>query len=282
MTDRRVEWHVDEADLETYLAGTSTQVASASIEAHLMRCPACRARLAHRAGLEDRRRAWSRLADAIDRPTPTALERVTGGRAVTRSAIATPPMVRAAVVAIGLIVLVPLVTVVLVGQSALITLLIFAPLVPAAAVAIAYRSGSDPAGDLALATPAAGLRLVAARALVVSAAALPLGVGAALIVDAPLQLAVAWCLPGLALAAIVLLAGTTRLDPLHVAIGLGLLWAVGVSTPATVRHGMRAHAIISTIASPALQASALAVAVAAVLITLVRRDAVAYRKASKQ
>jgi hypothetical protein len=191
-------------------------------------------------------------------------------------------MVRAAVVAIGLIGLVPIVTVFLVGQSALITLLIFAPLAPAAAVAIAYRSGSDPAGDLALAAPAAGLRLVAARALVVSAAALPLGVGAALIVEVPLQLAVAWCLPGLALAAIVLLAGTTRLDPLHVAIAVGLLWAVCVSTPATVRHGMRADAVISAIESPAVQATALGVVVAAALLTFVRRDAVAYRKASEQ
>jgi hypothetical protein len=282
MTDHRTEWHVDEADLATYLAGTSSQVVSASIEAHLMHCPACRARLAHQAGQDDRRRAWNRLTEAIDRPTPTMLERMTGGRAVTRTAIATPPMVRAAVVAIGLIVLIPLVAVLLVGQSALITLLIFAPLAPAAAVAIAYRSGSDPAGDLALATPAAGLRLVAARALVASAIALPLGVSAALIVDVPLHLAVAWCLPGLALAAIVLLTGTTRLNPLHVAIALGLLWAVSVSTPATVRHGMRANAVISTIASPTLQASALVVAVIAVLLTVIRRDAVAYRKASGQ
>jgi hypothetical protein len=137
MTDHPVEWHVDEADLATYLAGTSSQVVSASIEAHLMHCPACRARLAHQTGQEDRRRAWNRLAEAIDRPTPSVLDRVTGGRGVTRSAIAIPPMVRAAVVAIGLIVLVPIVTVFLVGQSALITLLIFAPFAPAAAVAIA-------------------------------------------------------------------------------------------------------------------------------------------------
>ncbi|WP_328320690.1 hypothetical protein OHA70_22430 [Kribbella sp. NBC_00382] len=282
MTEHQVEWHVGEADLATYLAGTSSQVVGASIEAHLVRCHTCRARLADRAGQEDRQRAWNRLAEAIDRPTPTVLERITGGRAVTRSAVATPPMVRAAVVAVGLMGLVPLLAVFLAGESALITLLIFAPLAPTAAVAVAYRSGSDPAGDLALATPAAGLRLIAVRALVVSSVALPLGVSAALIVNVPLELAVAWCLPGLALAAVVLLAGTTRLDPLYVAIALGLLWAVGVSTPATARRGMQADAIFSVIASPALQAGALVIGALAVLFTVVRRDAVAYRKASRQ
>ena len=44
-----------------------------------------------------------------------------------------------------------------------------------------------------------------------------------------MRLGVAWCLPGLALAALVLLAGTTRLDPLHVAVGLSAGWAVAVA-----------------------------------------------------
>ena len=110
-------------------------------------------------------------------------------------------------------------------------LLVLAPLAPMAAVTLAYREWADPAGEISLATPSAGLKLVALRALVVSLAALPLAFLVLLAVDTwagdvPMRLGAAWCLPGLALAALVLLAGTTRLDPFHVAIGISAAWAV--------------------------------------------------------
>ncbi len=90
--------------------------------------------------------------------------------------------------------LVPLLTAFAVGDAGLVTLLVLAPLAPVAAVALAYRDWTDPAGEISLATPSAGLRLVALRALVVSVAALPLAVVALLAVDrwvadVPMQLA---------------------------------------------------------------------------------------------
>jgi hypothetical protein len=179
--------------------------------------------------------------------------------------------------------LVPLVAAMVAGDAGLVALLLLAPLAPMAAVAIAYRDRFDPAGEIGLATASAGLRLVTLRALVVSLVALPLAFGVLLAVDTwatdvPLHLGAAWCLPGLALASVVLLAGTTRVDPVQVAAGLSLGWAVTVVGTVTVRRSLRPEVFVDLIASPAAQATALAVALVALAVTAVRRDAVAYRR----
>jgi hypothetical protein len=96
--------------------------------------------------------------------------------------------------------------------------------------------------------------------------------------DVPLTLGATWCLPGLALAAIVLFAGTTRVDPVQVAAGLSLGWAVAVVWSVTDRRTLQPEVFVDFIASPATQAIALAVALAALALTAVRRDAVAYRR----
>jgi len=49
----------------------------------------------------------------------------------------------------------------------------------------------------------------------------PVGVGGALLLGMPVEVAFGWLLPGAALASLVALAGTTRLDPALVAAGLG-------------------------------------------------------------
>jgi hypothetical protein len=121
------------------------------------------------------------------------------------------------------------------------------------------------------------------RALAVSLLALPLALAALLAVDAlagdvPLRLAAAWVLPGLALAALVLLAGTTRLDPWDVALGLSGGWAVAVVATVTARRSLRPEVFVDLVAAPAMQAAALAVAAIALTLTVVRRDAVTYRR----
>ena len=79
--------------------------------------------------------------------------------------MATPPLLRAALTAVLLVGVIPLVSAAAFGDGGLVALLMLAPLAPVAAVAFAYRDGSDPTGEISLATPAAGLRLVALRAL---------------------------------------------------------------------------------------------------------------------
>ena len=94
-------------------------------------------------------------------------------------------MVRAALAAVVAGRLVPLAAAVTGPASAgLVVLLVLAPLAPVAAVALAYRDWADPAGEISLATPSAGLRLVALRALLCPLAALPLAFVVLLAVDA--------------------------------------------------------------------------------------------------
>ena len=171
MSTRRTEWHIAEQDLADYLSGASAAVLAASVETHLLGCDTCRARLAHLEDDTDTEQAWQRLTDVIDQPSPTLLGRLPLGHRFARSSVATPAMVQAALLSVLLVGLVPLGTALLVGDAGLVTLLVLAPLAPVAAVAVAYREWTDPAGEISLATPSAGLRLVALRALLVSVAA---------------------------------------------------------------------------------------------------------------
>jgi hypothetical protein len=283
VSTHRTEWHADVPDLAAYAAGEVPPVPAASIEAHLIGCAACRAQLGAVSDAGERGRAWDRLADVIDRPSTSLVARITGGHWLARSAVATPAMVRAALVAVLLVGVVPLVTASAVGDAGLVALLVLAPLAPVAAVALAYRDRTDPAGEISLPTPTSGLRLVAQRALVVASVALPmafltLGAVDLWIEDVPVRLALAWCLPGLALSALVLLAGTTRFDPTQVAVALSGAWALLVAVGVTVRRTLRPEALADLVAGPAVQTASLALAVLAITLTVVRRDAVAYRR----
>jgi hypothetical protein len=275
VSTHRTAWHADDQDLSTYLAGGAPPVLAASLESHLLGCADCRTRLGALSDPTEQELAWNRLADVVDRPSRTSW--------FVRSAIATPVMLQAALLATFLVGLVPLVAASAFGDLGIVLLLVVAPLAPVAAVALAYRDGSDPSGEMGLAAPAAGLRLVALRALLVSAVALPVAVGVMLafdhwIDDVPVQLAFAWCLPGLALTALVLLSGTTRLDPAQVAGAASAGWAVLVGSLVVARRSLHPEVFADVVASPAVQAAALAVAVAAVALTVARRDAVAYRR----
>jgi hypothetical protein len=282
VSTERPRWHAADEDLAGYAAGSLGSVASASVDAHLLRCPDCRDVLARVAG-GGRDAAWARLADTIDRPSSSILDRLTRGHLTTRSALATPVMVHAALLAVALVGLVPILAALLVEDAAPLAILVLAPLAPVAAVALAYRDWADPAGEIALATPTAGLRLVAMRALVVSVTAVVLTVATLSVldlwVDVPIRLAFGWCLPGLALAALVLLAGTTRLNPLPVAVTLGAGWAATlVFRGAAARPGARPEVLLDLVAASAFQFAALTVAVAALVLTAVRHEAVTYRR----
>jgi hypothetical protein len=279
------EWHADTADVAAYLSGRAPRAVAASLEAHLLHCSRCREQVALGTRDDETEAAWERLADAVDRPSPSVVRRIAGGRGWARSVAATPLMVQAAATAVLLVGVVPLVTALATGSGGLVTLLLLAPLAPMAAVVVSYRQAADPAGEMSLATASAGLRLVAARSLVVAAVALPLALGVLLVVDrvvqdVPAALAVGWCLPGLAMAALVLLAGTTRFDPVYVAAGLAVGWALTVGAVVSVHRSLRPELLADVLASPGAQVAALAVATAALLLTVARRDTVAYRRNS--
>jgi hypothetical protein len=280
---------VREEHLTQYAADTSDPVVTASTEAHLMRCQRCRTALAAHVDHTETDRRWTRLTDEVDRPSRRraeqlglhlGLHRVSGsgtGLGLVRATFGTPSLVWAGVVAVLVAAALPAVAASVHQTRGLVMLLALAPLVPMAAVSVAYRHASDPVGEIMLGTPAAGLRLVAMRAVGVGAAALPAGLASGWLVGLPPSVAVAWLLPGLALAAVVMASGTTRLDPLAVTVVLGLLWSVAVGSPASL-HAAAAQGLVDLVSSSGTQLVALAVGCAAVLLTVARRDAVAYRR----
>ena len=88
---------------------------------------------------------------------------------VTRPSLSTRPLLIAWVAAVGLLLILPPLPL-LVGVAGGTTLLLAAaPLAPMIAVVLAYRQATDPAGELALATPMAGFRLVASGAVAIVA-----------------------------------------------------------------------------------------------------------------
>ena len=192
-----------------------------------------------------------------------------------RTALSTPALRGAWLGALVVLLLLPVAATALGGRLPLV--LAVAPLGPLAAAALAYQRTVEPAGELALAAPSAGLRIVSTRALLVAVPAIPVGVVAALVAGLPLTVALGWLLPGAALCALVLLAGTTRWDPATVAAVLGALWAVALCLPAAARR-VPADVVADTVASSPVQLLALAVALAAAVTTVARRDAVSYRR----
>lgn len=275
-------WHVSDHDLTTYLSGTAGTVLTASVEAHILGCAECRRSLAVTAGHATRQeteRRWASLVEAIERPSTSVLtgRAVVGPSLLTRASVSSRPLLAAWLSALALVLLLPMLPVVLAGREATTALLAVAPLAPMAAVVLAYRRSTDPAGELALATPLAGFRLVATRALFVALAAAPVGVLAALALGLPTQVAFGWLLPGLALSALVLVAGTVLLDPTVAAGLLGGAWALVVSLPSLADRDS-ADLVVEVVTASSTQLLTLAVGVAALALAVARRDHVTYRR----
>ena len=271
-------WHVSDPDLVAYLSGTAGTVLTASVESHLLGCAGCRGSLATArgaAGRADTDRRWTALVERIDRPQHS-WSRVRPAL-LTRASVSSPPLLAAWLSAVVAVLVLPVLPVVLAGRDATTALLAVAPLAPLGAVALAYRRGSDPAGELALATPLAGFRLVAVRALLVALAAAPVGVLAAFALGLPSYVAFGWLLPGLALCSLVLLGGTVLRDPTVLAGALGAGWAVVVTLPALRSRGT-SDLVADAVASSGVQLLTLTIAVAALALAYARRDHVTYRR----
>jgi hypothetical protein len=154
-----------------------------------------------------------------------------------------------------------------------VTLLGLAPLAPVIGAAAAFRPALDPAGHLAAATPLASMRLVVLRALVVTTAAVPLGLLTAIVLPVRTVLLLGWIVPGVALCLVVLAAGT-RFDPTRLAAGLAVSWLMVVTSFA---YGARRGDVTARLSEwiinqSATQMTFALVAIVAAAVLIVRRD----------
>lgn len=268
--------HVPADLLRRYAAGeedAGAQDAWWAVEVHLESCAACREQL---------REVVARCSPA----TAELLERVRAGLAVEVSRIRPMPRRRLAgawwrwarwwatpalLPRLGMTVLVVLAAVGLdladdtgAGRFPSLVLLL-APVMPLLGVAAAWSRGLDPAHELVVASPRAGLDLVLRRAVAVLAVVIPaLGVAGWLVGASPAR----WLLPCLAFTVGALALG--EVVGLHrAATGLTLGWGAVVVGPSLITGR-----VPQLLAAPAsLPGWAVATAVVAVVLVALRRGA---------
>ncbi len=266
------DWHVPELAITHYLAGALDDIESGSIEAHLTSCAPCRATLAAKsdpAGFDEN---WAAIVDELDAPAPTWLERIlatVGVSPTTARLVASTPRLRTSwVLAVLAAVALSVLSSRAVGNANLF--LLVAPLVPLLAIAAAFGPTAEPTFEITIAAPFDKARLLAVRAVLVLASALVVLAAGTLVLPTVGSEAVVWLVPALALASVGLCL-TTWLPGNRAAVITGLAWPVLVVL--TSEHRRLSDLIDRcAIFTPTGQVGAAMVVVAAVVITVRRRD----------
>jgi hypothetical protein len=272
MTD--AHWHVPQALLARVAEDSNAvdDITAASIDAHLLACAECRQALTAAAAPALAATSWAAVADRIDQPRTTVLERLLRrlgmGSGTTRLLAATPALQAAGLVAVAVVAVTAGVLSRTAGADGIF--LVLAPLVPLGAVAASFASAADPAGEAGVGTPLHGAGLVLRRASAILAVNLGLLGAAALALPDLGPSAAAWVLPALALALGALALGTWMRAEVAVAtLASGWLltvWALWWSAGHDI-----AVADSATFAATG-QVAALAATAAAVVVLVARRD----------
>jgi hypothetical protein len=228
-------WHVPETLLDRFAAIDEASLPAPalwSVEAHLERCPDCRARLTRAMAARTPETlalvesTHVELSARIAALPPAAgpsrrrpLQRLTGGILISRLAACVAVLVLAALLDLAADA----------EAGAPSWVLLVAPVLPLLGVAASWSRALDPAHELVAATPARGLRLLLWRTLVV----LVLVVPAALLADALVGTGdeATWLLPCLALTATGLALGSF-VDLGRATSAVAAAWGVGIMAPA--------------------------------------------------
>ena len=262
-------WHLDEALAERYADGTLGAVLTASVEQHLTACATCRSLLTPHVDAPRLDAVWADVLERVEQPHKSLLERFlcrTGMDEATARLVAAAPSLRGAWVMGTTLVLALALVAGYVATNGVGLYLALAPLMPMLGVTLAYGPMSDPAHELAVATPYSQLRLLALRtAFVVTTTLVPAAVAGLLLPGSP-YLAVVWLLPALALT-VGTVALSTRVAPHLAAAGLGIAWLT-VSLRALAP---RRDPLLAT-SSPVLLTCTVVLVVAAAFLYARRRD----------
>lgn len=267
-------WHASTELLARFADDPSNidHARAASVEAHLVGCARCRNQLGERVDASFLEDSWALIADRIDRPSETLIERalrrvwVPDGWA--RLFAATPGLRTASIV--GVVAMIGFAVAASLATETAGAFLVVAPLLPMASVGASFHPTADPAGEAGVATPLHGWALALRRTAVVGIAAFVLVGLAELAVGGVGIPTAAWVLPSLALAAGALALGTW----LRIEVAVGSLTAAWVAIVSAVRmlEGADASFAGSATFAAAGRLSALAVFMVAVLVIAARRD----------
>jgi hypothetical protein len=226
-------WHVDEDGLVRYARGRGRLSVDASIEAHLLACGRCRARLASEGDRDRLELLWPDVVRRVDAPRPGVVERVlrrVGVPEDTARLLAMTPELRTSwLIAVAVTLAFAL------GAAAAgwqdrdtVLFLAVAPVLPVAGVAAAFHRGLDPTYDIGLAAPYSQFRLLLLRAAAVTGLTCATVAAVGVLLPGRALTAAAWLLPALALTSLTLVVGR-RVDVVWAATGVGLPWVVAVA-----------------------------------------------------
>lgn len=267
-------WHASDELLMRFVVDPAALdgAAAASLEAHLIACGRCRSSLNDHIGVDQVETSWSSIAQRIDEPRRSLLERGLSRlgvpEATARLIGATPALTAAALAAVVVVAAVVVAASRVTGSAG--SFLVIAPLLPLAVVAAAFAPTSDPAGEAGIATPLHGIGLVLRRSSVVLAAVfIVLGIAALAIGDLQAPV-IGWLLPSWALA-VAALALATWLRAEVAAGALAFGWVVVVSLSRWM-EGRTAGYAESPVFDTAGHVAALMVLVVALGVVHVRRD----------
>ncbi|MFJ8851763.1 zf-HC2 domain-containing protein [Streptomyces sp. NPDC102437] len=302
--DGMPHWHVSEELAGRYAAGSVPETVAWSVEKHVEACGGCAARLS--AAVRARPEAGAALAavragvlaavaaegvsvEEVPAEGASAGEPARGARlrfpgAATRAgrllwaagpALRGPWLLALVLVAVG--------AVALAygagggaGEAVRPLLLVVAPVLPLAGVALSYGRHADPMHEITAATPSGGVRLLLTRTAAVLAVSIPALTlaGAALPASAGRPGAAAWLLPGLAMTLAALALGSyvgCRTGATSVAVA----WAAAVVLPAFAASPPASVAAAASaaryFAGPAAQAGWAAGALVCAALLAVRR-----------
>ncbi len=269
-------WHPPVDTLTAYVSGAVPVSQVWSIEAHVTGCDGCRQTVGTLFDDPDRLAvAWGAVVDRVDTPKPRVFERflvlVGVPEYLARLLGATPsltvPWLLAVVAVLGFGLSMAWASAggtPMEAQAGLLVFLVLAPLVPLAGVAVVFGPVVDPAHEIAVASPFHGFRLLLVRTVAVVTASFVVALPLALLLPDAGWMAVAWILPGLALASVAL-AASTFVEPLAAVAASSVVWLVGV---AAVEAGPRALVAFSWTG----QLVFVVMLVIAVAVLLVRRE----------
>jgi hypothetical protein len=226
-------WHLSEIALRDYTSGHTLPVAGASVEAHLVQCADCRARLGAVVPREALDRTWTKIRDAVETPHVSVTERLLrhlGMSAESARILAAVPAFRGAwLLGVFVVLVFAGVAALFSGDVGLSLFLIAAPLVPVAGVAACFGGDADPAHELITTTPHSAFRLLLLRTLGVLGTSIPLTAFIGIVLPGPAWLGAAWLLPAVAGVLLTLLVGPV-LGSTSTAAALGACWSLAVVT----------------------------------------------------
>ncbi|MGQ0804368.1 MAG: zf-HC2 domain-containing protein [Actinomycetota bacterium] len=263
-------WHADDALLDRYAVGAVARADAASVEAHVLACAECRARLAARADVPRLERNFEFVLAELDAPRRGRVERVVVRLGVPEHVgrlMAATPALRWSWFAAILIALLFVGTAVGEAASADETLqgfLLVAPLVPVLGVALCYGPRVDPTHEIAVAAPIDGFGLLMIRSMTVLVTSMAINTVLSLTQPGVVVASTAWLVPALALSTATLALSSSIEGRVAAGIVAGTWVAAVVVVDRVADDPLAAFGLVG-------QAVLAVVAVAAAAVLLARR-----------